>query len=191
MLETVTIKTIVTLVLGLSLIWLIKILAKKERGNVFKALLLSAFCVAALVFIQNRHLEKSTIVDIKKQIFPEKIPEYKYRIERGLLGRIHYISYIFDEPRPNLPLSIDSEGKFLHISDVSSINRVLEMLALPKVSSGVPELASITGSRSDINKYRWEAYAGGALVIRRSLCRDIKRVESYNCISSITLEKED
>jgi len=191
MLETVTIKTIVTVVLGLSLIWLVKILAKKERQNVFKALLLSAFCVAALVFIQNRHLQKSTIADIKKQIFPEKIPEYKYRIEKGFSGRIHYISYIFDEPRPKLPLSIDSEGKFLHISDVSSVNRVLEMLGLPKVSSGVPELASITGSRLHINYYRWEDYPEGALVVRRSLCQDIKRVESYNCISSITLEKED
>lgn len=189
MLETVTIKTIITLVLGLSVIWLIKILAQKEWHNVFKVLLLSAFCVAALVFIQNRHLQKSTIADIKKQIFPEKTSEYRYRIEKGFSGRIQYVSYIFDEPRPNLPLSIDSTGKFLNISDVSSINKILQRLGLPKVSSGVPELASITGRHSDINKYRWEAYPGGALVIRRSLCRDLKKLESYNCISSITLER--
>jgi len=189
--ETLTLKTVVTILLALSLVWLTKIIFEKDRQNLFKALLASTFFIAALVFIQDKNLEKMTLSDLKKQVFPEKIPEYQYHIEKGSGKGIRYTSYVFEEPRPKLSLTLDPRGVYLHISDVSSINRVLDILGLPKVDLGVAELSSVTGSRSDINFYRWENYPGGALVLRRSLCRDLKKLESYNCISSITVEKKD
>jgi len=188
--ETLTLKTVVNILLALSLLWLIKIIFEQDRQNLFKALLASAFFIAALLFIQNKHWEKMTLSDLKKQVFSEKITEYNYRIEKGSAKGIDYIRYIFDEPRPKLSLEIDSHGEYLHISDVSSINKILDILGLPRLSEGVPELSWITGSHSDINQYRWENYPQGTLILKRSLCRDVPKIKSYNCISSITLEKK-
>ena len=104
-----------------------------------------------------------------------------------LIGDIK-LHYDFEYPKPKLNLTLDKEGRYLHLKNVSSLNAVLKALDLPKVHQGMPELVFITGSRSDIRKYRWEDYPLGVLIIERDICQDRKKFQSYNCLSALTIK---
>jgi len=75
------------------------------------------------------------------------------------------------------------------MKNVSSLNKVLKHLNLPKVSSGVPELSSITGSKYDMHCYRWDNYQPGILTVDSTLCRYTPTLKTYNGISVITITK--
>ncbi len=184
-------KNIVLVLMGLCVIWAIRVLVKSETENFLRAALFLIFLEVALYYLQHTDLERLTWGDFKAQVkgtfFPEKMPSYVYeKNEAGSTGR-NFVVYSFEPPAPRLSLSIDSDRKYFHISDIGPINRTLEFLGLPKVKTAVKELASITGSQLDINLYRWNDYPLGVLTIERGICQDRDRLESYQCILKITI----
>ena len=73
------------------------------------------------------------------------------------------------------------------IKDVRSVNVVLKYLGLPPVAEGVTELASITDQTIDSDKFRWDDYEKGVLLIERGICRDMTSARSFPCIARITV----
>ena len=189
MIATATIKLIVIILLALSLIWLFKILLRKEYENLFRAVLVCLIFAGALYMVQQSKTEKFSISEIKKSFFPTKPQPLKYQIQTGLSNGANFTRYIFEEPCPKISLTLDPSAKFFHITDVSSVNAVLESLELPKVSTGARDLASITGQRFDSNMYRWGDYPLGILILERGLCTNRGNLESYTCITSITIKQ--
>lgn len=186
-----TLKNVVLFLLGLSVIWIIRVLVKRELENLLRAALVSLLLGAIFFYLQNTKLETITWAGIKDQIkqtfFPERPPNYVYYQEEGYAGKTRYIRYSFESPGPRLSLTLDSEQKYFHLKDVDSVNRILEYVGLPKIKKAVPELASLTGSRNDLNLYRWDEYPKGILVVERGICQDRDRLESYQCIVNITI----
>jgi hypothetical protein len=188
-----TLKFIVLALIGISVIWLIRILVKKEFENVVRTLIVGVLLGGAYFYLQNTKLEKLHFSDIRAEIketfFPEKKPSYIYNREERNDTSGHYIRYFFESPGPKLSLELDPSGKYFNIKDLYSINRILKYLGLPEVNRRVPELASITGSANDIDYYRWDDYELGVLTIIREICQDRDRLESYQCISNILITR--
>lgn len=189
MAELLTLHNVILALFILSLIWLIKVIIKKQTEYLSRAVIFSLFFLAALVFVQKTELKTLSFDEIKREFFPEKPLSYAYETTEGASGEYKYIRYSFPGPGPRLSLDLDSSGQFFSITDVSSLNRILEYLGHMKVKSGVPELASVTGSKFDVNRYRWDDYAEGILVIDRAICRDKEKVDSFNCIAFLTIMK--
>jgi hypothetical protein len=184
-------KNIVLVLMGICVIWVIRVLVKRETENLLRGALFLIFLGVAFYYLQHSNLERLTWGDFKAQVkdtfFPEKTVSYVYeKNEVGSAGR-NFVVYTFQVPAPRLSLSIDSDRKYFHIKDIHPINRTLEFLGLPKVNTAVKELASITGSQLDINLYRWNDYPLGVLTIERGICQDRDRLESYQCILKITI----
>lgn len=188
-----TLKYIVLALLFLCVIWLIRVVVKRETENLLRTILLGIIFLAAFIYLQNVKSEKLTFADIKTQIreifFPERPLHYVYYKDEGVSGRISFVRYTFESPGPKLSLTMDPNQKYFHIKDVYSLNRVLEYLGLPKVKKPVPELASITGSRNDLNLYRWDDYPSGILRIERGICQDRDKLESYQCIAAVMITR--
>ena len=115
------------------------------------------------------------------------MPNYVYHKEEGVARQRRYTRYYFEVPGPSLSLKLDPKTQYFHIKNVYSVNRILEYIGLPKVKTAVQELASLTGSRNDINLYRWDDYPLGILTIERGICQDRDRLDSYPCIVTIML----
>lgn len=179
---------ILSVLLFIASIWLLVIIIQKRSGYMFRAMVFFLFVLLALIYLQQSDAKKYTISDVKLALFPEKTPVYNYHYE-GDRGDI-IASYFFNDPRPRLNLSMGSSGKYFHITDVSSVNRILRHLRLPKVKSGVRELASITGSDTDNFVYRWDDYPRGILIIYRTLCRTRETLETFNCLERIIIRKK-
>ncbi len=186
-----TLKNIVLVLIGLSVIWFIWILIKRETENILRSALLIILLLAAFLYLQGTKQEKITWAGIKQEVkdtfFPEKPPQYVYYKTEGTAGTQRFIRYSFESPGPKLSLVLDSNQKYFHIKDIHSVNRILEYIGLEKVESPVPELASVTGNRNDLNHYRWDDYRAGILIIERGICQDRDRLESYQCIVTVTL----
>ncbi len=186
-----TLKYIVLGLLLLFVIWLVRIIVKRETENLVRALVLAVACLGIFLFLQNQKTEEITLADIKDQIkstfFPEKPLHYVYYKDEHTTGLNRYVRYTFESPGPRLSLTMDPKQNYFHIKNVDSVNRVLEYLGLPKVKKAVPELASITGSRNDLYLYRWEDYPLGILTITPDICQDRDRLESYQCIVAVTI----
>jgi hypothetical protein len=189
--QVALLKNIVLVLLLLCVIWIIRVVVKRESENLLRAALIFLLFGAVFYYLQTIDSETLTFADIRVQIketfFPEKKPDYIYHKEEGLSGRNNYIRYYFESPGPKLSMSYDAKTQYFHIKDVYSVNRILEYLDLPKVKAAVQELASITGSRNDLTLYRWEDYPLGPLTIERGICQDRDRLESYQCIVSIMI----
>jgi hypothetical protein len=188
-----TLKTIVLALIGISVIWLIRILVKKETENIARTLLVGALLGGAYFYLQNTKLETLHFSDIKNQIkdtfFPEKPANYIFHREERNDASGNYIRYFFESPGPRLSLELDPSGKYFNIKDLYSINRILKYLGLPEVDRRVPELASITGSANDINMYRWDNYEMGILTVERAICQDRDMLESYQCIANVLITR--
>lgn len=186
-----TLKNIALVLIGLSVIWFIRVVVKKETENLLRSALLLILLLAVFVYLQGTKAEKITWAGFKQEVkgafFPEKPPQYVYYKDEGIAGNRRFIYFSFESPGPKLSLVLDSNQKYFHIKDIHSVNRILEYLGLEKVKAPVPELASVTGSRNDLNIYRWDDYPGGTLQIERGICQDRDRLESYQCIVSVTI----
>lgn len=186
-----TLKYIMLALLMLCVIWLVKIVVKKEMENLVRAILLSIVFLAAFLYLQYQKTEKITFADVKAQVketfFPERPLHYVYYKEESRVGRNAHVRYIFESPGPKLYVSLDRDQKYFHFKDVYALNRVLEYVGLPKVEKPAPELASITGSHNDLNLYRWDNYPLGILIIERQICQNHDTLESYQCIQSIMI----
>jgi hypothetical protein len=183
-------KNIVLVLLGLSVIWLIRVLVRRETENLVRAVVVSFLFGAVFFYLQHVKLQRLTFGDIRAQIkdtfFPEQPPNYIFQKEETA----NYIRYYFESPGPKLSLDMDASHKYFNIKDVHSVNRILEYLGLPMVDRPVRELAAITGSANDLNLYRWDNYTLGVLTIVRDICQDRDKLESYQCISNIMIAKK-
>jgi hypothetical protein len=185
MIETSTVKLIILVLLALTIIWLLRTIFRKEYESLFRVILVCLILGGALYLVQQSKSEKFSISEIKRSLFPAKTQTYRYEVEQISDSKC----YVFLPPNPKLALSMDSGGKYFHITDVDSLNAILKSINLPAVSSGAKELASITGKRTDMNMYQWQDYPLGKLILERGIYTDTGGLTSYNCITSITIKQ--
>lgn len=198
MIATTTLKTILMVLFGLTIVWLIKISIKQEFETLVRALIVAVLLGGALFFLQQTKLETISWKNIKQTVFPEKELGLAYVKDEGRQGEMRYVRYTFPTPTgqegsllgigPRLKLTMDPNGRNYNITDIEPVNRILAYLGLPKVKSGIKELSSITGRLSDVNYYRWDDYEGGVLTIERGLCQNKNSLERYHCVVSITIQ---
>jgi len=198
MIATTTLKTIVMVLFGLTIVWLVKILIKQETETLVRALLTAVFFGAVLLYLQQTKLQTVSWKDIKQIVFPEKDVALAFVKNEGRINGARYVRYTFPAPLgeegsllgvgPRLKLTLDPNGRNYHITDIDPVNRILAYLGLPRVKTGVKELAAITGRLTDVNYYKWEDYDGGILTIERGLCQNKNGLERYHCVVSITIQ---
>lgn len=187
-LAQVPLTAILSVLLFISSIWLLVIIIQKRSGYMFRAMVFFLFVLLALIYLQQSDAKKYTIKDVKLALFPETTPVYNYSKEEGT-GDV-LVTYFFSDPRPRLHLTMERAGKYFHITNVSSINKVLSHLRLPLLKSGVRELSSITGLATDNMTYRWNDYPKGALIIYRTLCRTRETLDAFNCLDRIIIMRK-
>ncbi|MGQ9671608.1 MAG: hypothetical protein ACUVV5_00570 [Candidatus Aminicenantales bacterium] len=189
--EVATLRTIFLVLIVLAAIWIVRVVAKREWENVLRTALFLILVLAGFYYVAQSKEEKITWSvlkeDFKRTFFPEKPLNYPYTKQEGIQGSQRYVRYYFGEIGPKISLTLDPTHQYFHIKDIHSVNRVLEYLGLEKVKTPVPELASLTGSRNDLNYYRWDDYPRGILIIERGICQDRDRLESFQCIVSVTV----
>jgi len=188
MIATETAKMVVLILFGLCILWIIVIIVKNDMQTIVRALLVAAVLGLALFYLNQTKLEKLSFTAIKYDLFPVKARAYPYERREGFIAGSPTTTYIFPDPGPPLSLAMMSGGKYMVVKDVRPINAVLEYLGLPPVTAGVPELASITGKSLDTDKYRWDDYVKGVLLIERGICRDKTTAQSFPCIARIMIQ---
>ncbi len=188
MIATETVKTVVLVLFGLCILWIIIIVVKNDMQTIVRALLVTAVMGLALYFVNRTKLETLSYTAVKNELFPVKMRSYAFEKLEGQLAGSKTTTYIFQDPGPPLPQALLSGGTYMAIKDVRSINNVLEFLGLPPVTEGVSELAAITHQTIDADKYLWDDYAKGILLIERGICRDMTAAQSFTCIARITVQ---
>jgi hypothetical protein len=175
--------------LAFALFRLVRILIQKEKESVLWAVVVCAVLGVILYGLTTVKAEKISLSvgQLKKILFPAKGADWEYIEDKGQFQGRPQTRYIFPEPGPKLNLALDPKTGAFSIVDIEPVNRVLEYLGLPPVGEGVEELSTITGSTLDINTYRWDDYPNGILYIERGLCRNLDSLETYHCISNVTI----
>lgn len=187
-------KNIILVLMVLAVIWIIVILSKRQTENLLRAFLFLIFLGVAFYYLDHAAYEKMTWSnfrdDVKNTFFPEKIPNYPYEKEEGYSAGRYTVRYVFIiPPGPPLSLTLDPGEKYFRIKDVNSVNRILRYLDLPPVKTAVPSLARTTGSPHDATTYRWTDYPLGTLTIESTICQDRDRIDSYQCIMQIIIQR--
>lgn len=185
----ITLVNILSVFLLIASIWLLVIIMQKKSGYMFRAMIFFLFVLLALIYFQQSDAKKHTISDVKYALFPKKSLALNYHTEQdSQQGTV--VRYVFDEPIPKIPVSMDKDGKYFHITNITVLNEILSRMGLPRVKKGAQELVSITGSNSHKNLYRWEDYPRGVLVIERTICENKQILDTDNCLASITIRKK-
>ena len=187
MIATETAKTVLLILFGLCVLWIVIIVIKNDMQTIVRALIVAALVGLGLYYVNQTKLEKLSFTAIKQELFPVKARAYTFDKREGFVAGRPTTSYIFDDPGPPLALAMIDGGKYMTIKDVRSVNVVLEYLGLPPVPEGVPELASLTGRTLDADKFRWDDYGRGVLLVERGICRDMTSAQSFTCIARITV----
>lgn len=187
MIVTETAKTVVLILFGLSILWVVVIVVKNDTQTIIRALAVTAVLGLSLFYLNQTKLEKLSLAEIRDDLFPPKVRNYVFEKRTGYLAGRPTTTYIFDDPGPPLSISLESGGKYMAIRDVKPVNRVLEFLGLPPVSEGVSELAALTGQNLDADKYRWDDYEKGKLLLERGICHDMTTAQSFPCIARIVI----
>ena len=81
---------------------------------------------------------------------------------------------------------------FLHLAAffaVLLLSLVVRRHDIGKVEETVPELASITRAKRDVNLYKWENYPAGTMTIERTLCQDPDSLEVYQGVANVRILK--
>ena len=187
MIATETAKTAVLVLLGLSILWIIVIVVRNDMQTIIRALVVAVLLGVSLYYLDHTKLEKLSFTTIKEDLFPVKARAYTYvRRDSNDAGR-PVTTFVFDDPGPPLSVAMINGGKYMAVNDIRTVNVVLQYLGLPPVEAGVPELASITNRSIDADKYRWDDYPGGILLIERGICRDMTSAQTFTCIARITV----
>lgn len=189
MIETALLKNIITVLLGLSFLWLVIVIVRRSFELITRVLFVIVVLGIAYVLVSQVKAEMFSFSELKNRFFPEKQVELKYIEEKGPAGGPVIIKYIFPDPGPRLALKFDQKANCFNIENPASVNRVLEKLGRPPLRSGADELVSITGSQIDVNMYRWDDYAEGILILERSLCKNKNDLETYHCIAAIIIQR--
>jgi hypothetical protein len=198
MIATATLRTIVLVLFGLSIIWVIKVVIKREFETLARAIVVTVLFGGAFLYLQQTKLTLLSWASFKRDVFPPKVRPYTFvRYESNPIGGPRVVRYTFPDPgpegsdpgpSPRLKLTLDPNGRQLNITDVEPVNRILADLGLPPVKSGVRELATVTGRLTDVNYYRWDDYDRGILTIERGLCQNKDGLERYHCLVSLTIQ---
>ena len=185
----ITLVNILSVLLLIASIWLLVIIVQKKTGYMFRGMVFFLFVLLSLIYFQQSDAKKYTISDIKYALFPKKILTLNYHTEEdSQSGTI--VRYVFDEPIPRIPVSMDTHGKYFHITNIKVINEILSRMGLPLVKKGAQELVSITGSNSHRNLYRWDDYPKGILILKRTICKNKQTLETFNCLATITIKQK-
>jgi hypothetical protein len=187
MVATETVKTVVLVLFGLCILWIIVIVVKNDMQTIVRALLVTAVVGLALYFLNQTKLEKLSYSAVKNELVPVKNRSYKFEMREGTIAGSPTTTYVFEDPGPPLPQVMVNGGKYMAIKDVRWVNSVLKFLGLPPVAEGVSELASITHQAIDADKYRWDNYEKGVLLLERGICRDMTAAQTFTCIVRITI----
>jgi hypothetical protein len=187
MIATETAKTALLILFGLSILWIIVIVVKNDMQTIVRALIVAALLGLGLYYVNQTKLERLSFRAIKEELFPVKPGIYTFHKREATLGDRTITDFIFNDPGPPLSLVLVEGGKYMAIKDVRGVNAVLQYLGLPPVKEGVPELASLTGRSLDADKYRWDNYERGILLIERGICRNMSSAQTFTCIVRISL----
>lgn len=197
MIATATLRTIVMVLFGLSVVWLVKIVVKKEWETLTRAIIVTALIGGAFLYLRHTQHPSISWATLKNDIFPSNSRPYTFIKQESNPGGVHRVRYSFPAPgpegsepgpSPKLKLILDPTGRHYDIVDVEPLNRVLQDLELPLVKSGVRELATVTGRLADVNLYRWDDYELGILTVERGLCNDKDSLERYHCLVNLTIQ---
>ncbi len=183
----ISLTTAASILLILAAIWLIILIIKRQHEYIFRAMVIMLILLLAMIFLRQHETGKLTLPEIKSRLFPKEVPEYVFTVDKGYVGLKQETRYVFREPVPKLSLRLDSSGSYFNISAIKPINDVLKQLNLPQIEESVPELASITGLKTDVNIYRWTNYPMGTLTLERALFKDKDTREVYHGIIRITV----
>jgi len=187
MVATETAKTVILILLGLSILWIAILIVKNDMQTILRAILVAAVFGLAFYYVDHTKLEKLSFQAIKEELFPVRARAYTFDRREGTIAGRPITTFVFQDPGPPLSLVMMSGGKYMAVKDIRSVNVVLEYIGLPPVSEGVPELASITGRTLDADKFRWDDYEPGVLLLERGICRDMGSAETFTCIARITV----
>lgn len=187
MVATETAKTVVLILFGLCVLWLIIVIVKNDMQTFVRALFVTALMGLSLYYLNQTKLEKLSFAAVKEDLFPPKMRNYAFEKREGFQAGRRVTTYVFQDPGPPLSLSLEEGGKYMAIKDIRTVNRALAFLSLPPVEEGVPELSSITGMGLDADKFVWEDYERGELIVERGICHDMNSAQSYTCIARITI----
>jgi hypothetical protein len=185
----ITLVNILSVMLLIASIWLLVIIIQKKTGYMFRGMVFFLFVLLALIYFQQSDAKKYTFSDVKLALFPKRASTLNYHTvgdsQRGTIVR-----YVFDEPMPKIPVSMDKDGKYFHITNITVINEILSRMGLPLVKKGAQELVSITGSSTHKNLYRWEDYPRGVLILEKTTCKKKQTLETFNCLATVTIRKK-
>jgi hypothetical protein len=121
-LAQITLVNILSVMLLIASIWLLVIIMQKKTGYMFRGMVFFLFVLLALIYFQQSDAKKYTLSDVKLALFPKKILTLNYHTggdsQRGTVVR-----YVFDEPIPKIPVSMDKDGKYFHITNITVINK--------------------------------------------------------------------
>ncbi|HEK86784.1 MAG: hypothetical protein ACPLZD_08315 [Candidatus Saccharicenans sp.] len=183
-----TVKAIVTILLVIDIFWLLYIIIRGYTESLLRTIIFGLILGLCLGYLQNTKLEKLSFQAIKNDLFPTKVRTYAYTKDEQNDLYSYKVVYTFLEPPPELKVEMDPNGKTFTISDLESVNQVLDQLNLPRVSGGGKELLSITGNQTDLGLYRWDNYEKGTLTLERGLYQNKQNMKSYYCITRITID---
>jgi hypothetical protein len=186
-LAVITLSRILGVFLILASIWLLKIIIKKEKGTIASAILFFLFLLVSFLYVSGSKYSEFTLLDLHAQLFPQKSLLLNYHVRKTGTPPHELTVYRFQEPRPPLKVVLDSRGKYSHIKDPGSLNRILKQLGLPEVKTGVPELSSITGSYIHASQYRWPDYPLGVLIVVKDRSQDRDAVIFYDSVIKISI----
>lgn len=189
MIATETARTAILVLFALSIIWIVVILIKNDMQTIVRAMIVAALLGLALLYVNKTKLEMLSFKVVKEELFPPKEQNFTFVKKESIQAGTPTITYQFSDPGPRLILSMEEGGKYLAIKDIDAINRLLARLDLPPVTSGVRELSSITGRTLDADKYVWENYELGRLIIVRAICRDMTTTGTFPCVATLTVER--
>ncbi len=189
-LEFLTLSRVISFFLFLASLWLIRIILKNERRHLFRGLLLFLFFLVVVFYINQSDSRKLTVADVRDMIFAPRELNLQYRLVENAGSSGHITTYFFESPQPPLSVSLDENGKYLHLNNPASLNRVLRALKLPEVPAGAKELASLTGSQLHTSLYRWEDYPLGTLIVEKKVFQNRSTLEYYHCIANIQIRKK-
>jgi len=188
-LRQITLVNILSVMLLIASIWLLVIIVQKKTGYMFRGMVFFLFCLLALIYFQQSEAKKHTLSDVRYALFPKRSLTLNYHVaEDSRTGTV--VRYVFDDPKPRIPISMDRDGKYFHITNITAINEILAQMKLPPVKKGAKELSSITGNISHKNLYRWDDYPRGILVLERSICKNRQTLDSFNCLIAVTIGKK-
>jgi hypothetical protein len=187
MIATETARTAVLVLLGLSVFWVIILIVKNDTATIVRAIITTVILGLAFFYLNQTKLQTLSFKSIKNDLFPPKALHLSYEKHESFSGDQLRTVYAFAEPGPELVLSMEEGGKSLAITDIDPLNRVLEYMGLPPVKRGTAELSTITGSLLDSNRYRWDDYELGILIVERGIGRNVDTTSTFPCIDTITI----